>query len=409
MNDYKNLLKLLFEKIERMRTETPSAGTRFRLMGLTADIWEVAETLQKNVTACVSKEAVLDADIDVNYAELSEQVLALELEESPAADDAINEQVRLMNEALGELSRVLAEIDDHLSRHHKDEEYVRLYEQEKRRYLGSGTPQRARHTFDEWLYNECYGTPSLEDINDYIVEKLLHMFEKGVFSAKVEHMQRAKRYAGEFDFDQLDDDHKLKKSVYKHYAALRKLVECRDGMLVVDAARAGQYFYASRHEENAKPHRNAFLKYMHKIDMAQQLRVKLLEEESAANRELNPQLNYFAPSKNLKVLLTGEWFDVHRVDQRYDHQWTDNFVNALMRSEHRDYIATQWSLTKRQDYIRGCVVGLLREGGVVKGSMDLIARSAGVCDNYRTFSKYMGQCRQEPYADWVLDYLKASA
>ena len=88
---------------------------------------------------------------------------------------------------------------------------------------------------------------------------------------------------------------------------------------------------------------------------------------------------------------------------------TDNFVNALMQSEHRDYIATQWSLTKRQDYIRGCVVGLLREGGVVKGSMDLIARSAGVCDNYRTFSKYMGQCRQEPYADWVLDYLKASA
>ena len=56
MNDYKNLLKLLFEKIERMRTEPPSAGTRFRLMGLTADIWEVAETLQKNVTACVSKE-----------------------------------------------------------------------------------------------------------------------------------------------------------------------------------------------------------------------------------------------------------------------------------------------------------------------------------------------------------------
>jgi hypothetical protein len=54
MNDYKNLLKLLFEKIERMRTETPSAGTRFRLMGLTADIWEVVETLQKNVTACVS-------------------------------------------------------------------------------------------------------------------------------------------------------------------------------------------------------------------------------------------------------------------------------------------------------------------------------------------------------------------
>jgi len=40
--------------------------------------------------------------------------------------------------------------------------------------------------------------------------------------------------------------------------------------------------------------------------------------------------------------------------------------------------------------------------------MDSIARSANVCDNYRTFSKYMGQCRQEPYADWVLEYVGRS-
>ena len=80
--------------------------------------------------------------------------------------------------------------------------------------------------------------------------------------------------------------------------------------------------------------------------------------------------------------------------------------NALMKSEHRDYIATEWSKDKRQDYIRGCVLGLLKEGGVIKGSMDSIARSANVCDNYRTFSRYMGQSRQEPYADWVLDYLR---
>ena len=41
--DYKTILTDLFEKIERMRVETPSAGTKYRLMGLTADITEVAE------------------------------------------------------------------------------------------------------------------------------------------------------------------------------------------------------------------------------------------------------------------------------------------------------------------------------------------------------------------------------
>lgn len=123
----------------------------------------------------------------------------------------------------------------------------------------------------------------------------------------------------------------------------------------------------------------------------------------------NPDLNYFAPAKNLKVLLSEEWFEIHRTDKRYDQQWTEDFINVLMKSEHRDYLAIEWSKDKRQDYIRGCVLGLLKEGGVIKGSMDSIARSANVCDNYRTFSRYMGQCRQEPYAEWVLDYLRKSA
>ena len=103
------------------------------------------------------------------------------------------------------------------------------------------------------------------------------------------------------------------------------------------------------------------------------------------------------------------WTSTCWPDRCYDTKWTEDFVNALMKSEHRDYIATEWSKDKRQDYIRGCVLGLLKEGGIIKGSMDSIARSANVCENYRTFSKYMGQCHQEPYADWVLDYARQSA
>ena len=409
MKNYTDILTILFDKIERIKTEMPSAGTKFRLMGLVADIAEVTQTLQQEVLARVSQEAVLDADIDVDYVELSERVLAMELQERTDADEAIGGQTRLVNEGLGELSGVLMEIDGQLSRHHKDEEYARLYEAEKRRYMNSGTPRRARQTFDEWLYDVCCGKPSMEDINDYVTEKLLHMFEKGVFCAKVEHIQRAKRYPSEYDFDHLDDEHKLKKTVYKHYAALRKIVDFKDGCLVVNAARAGQHFYACRHEENAKARRSAFLKYMHKIEMAQQERRKLLETETCCGDGANPQLNYFAPSKNLKVLLSEEWFEIHRTDKRYDQRWTNDFVGALMKSEHKDYIAAEWGRDKRQDYIRGCVLGLLKEGGVIKGSLDSIARSAGVCDNYRTFSKYMGQCRQEPYADWVLEFIRKSA
>lgn len=394
------------DRLSSLREERPSAGTRYRLMGAVADITEVTEVLSKEVLERVKQEAVVDVDVDVDFDVMAEEVLSWEL---VMAKDDLQENTQLVNDALGMLSDVLTQISSQLERRHKDEEYAKLYEQEKRRYLSSGTPRRVRQTFDDWLYDVCNGAPSVDDINDYVTEKLVHMFEKGVFNTKVEHIQRAARYPAEFDFSQLDDDHKLKKSIHKHYSELRKLVDYCDGCLVVNPVKVGRHFYMNRKEESAKGHRNAFLKYMHKIELVQQERRKLLESATQGEQTTNQALNYFAPTKNLKVLLNEEWFEIHRTDKRYDQRWAEEFVNVLMKSEHRDYLAREWSKDKRQDYIRGCVLGLLKEGGVIKGSMDSIARSANVCDNYRTFSRYMGQCRQEPYAEWVLDYLRKSA
>jgi len=394
------------DRLSSLREERPSAGTRYRLMGAVADITEVTEVLSKEVLERVKQEAVVDVDVDVDFDVMAEEVLSWEL---VMAKEDLQENTQLVNDALGMLSDVLTQISSQLERRHKDEEYAKLYEQEKRRYLNSGTPRRVRQTFDDWLYDVCNGAPSVDDINDYVTEKLVHMFEKGVFNTKVEHIQRAARYPAEFDFSQLDDDHKLKKSIHKHYSELRKLVDYCDGCLVVNPVKVGRHFYMNRKEESAKGHRNAFLKYMHKIELVQQERRKLLESATQGEQTTNQALNYFAPTKNLKVLLNEEWFEIHRTDKRYDQRWAEEFVNVLMKSEHRDYLAREWSKDKRQDYIRGCVLGLLKEGGVIKGSMDSIARSANVCDNYRTFSRYMGQCRQEPYAEWVLDYLRKSA
>ena len=309
------MLTGLIERVSGSREDRPTAGTKYRLMGLVADIVAVAQTLQTEVLARVSQEAVIDADIDVDYGLLSEQILLMELPE--AGDDAVCEQTALVNDALGGLSSVLGLIADQLERRHKDEEYERLYEQEKRRFLSSGTPRRIRQTFDEWLYDVCNGQPSMDDINDYVTEKLVHMFEKGVFNTKVEHIQRAARYPAEFDFSQLDDDHKLKKSIHKHYSELRKMVDYCDGCLVVNPVKVGRHFYTNRKEENAKGHRNAFLKYMYKISLAQEERRKLLETEA-------PQTGSDESSLLPDVLATGMaikyWKRLQQagfVDERY--------------------------------------------------------------------------------------------
>ena len=310
MVDYKNILTGVAERLSSLREERPSAGTRYRLMGVLADIMEAVEMLSKEVLDRVSQEAVLDADVDADFDVMSEEVLSWEL---TIKNDDLQELTQQVNDALGGLSNVLSQIGSQLSRHHSNEEYARLYEQEKRRYLGSKTARSARKTFDEWKENQCYGTPSLEDIVDYALEKLVHMFNKGVFSARVEHIQRTTRYPGEFDFEQLDVDAESRKLIYKNYAVLRKLVDYTDGFLVVNAARVGQHFYASRREEKAKANRTNFLKYMHKITLAQEEYKKLqdAQQESEDSSLLPDVLATGMAMKYWKRLQKAGFVDEH--------------------------------------------------------------------------------------------------
>ena len=397
-------------------------------MGLAADIIEVTETLQREVLEVVSHEAVLDADADTDFAALSVKVLTMELEEKEGADDAIREHTQLANDALGELSNMLGRIDRQLKRHHKDEEYVRLYEGEKRRYMNSGSSGRARQKFEEW--KDFEGRRLQQDrIADYVVEKLLHMFEKGALAAGVEHIQRARRYPGEVDFDQVEISQKLSKTIHHHYDALRRIVDYKDGCLVVDPVQAGKYFYLNRHEDNAKSHRSTFLNYMYKIDLAQAELRRLQEEqrrlaEEAAQRAAEAAkrqkkggrrqasgaepLNYFAPTKNLQELLRQPWFKALRTNERYNQQWTDGFISALMASEYKDGIAMDWAIQgkrRKVTQIKGYIVGLLSDAHVLKGSYDSIAAKIGLTDDPRSFSRYMSQGKKQPFAAWVSDYV----
>lgn len=300
MIDYKTILSDLFAKIEAFKAEKPTAGTRFRLMGLVADVVEVAETMKREVLDVVSHEAVLDADVDIDYAEVAEQVLAMEFAEDATQEPVMAEQKRLANEALSELSRVLTDIDKQLARHHSEPEYTRLFEGEKRRYANSGSSGRARQKYEEWKEIMCADVLTMDEIEDYRMSKVLKMFGKGVFNTRVEQIQRAKRYPGELDFEQLEGELKISKTIYHHYAALRKLVDWKDGMLVMNPARIGQHFYASRHEENARQNRSSFLNYMYKITLAQEERARLVEAQAEAIRqeELLPTIN--AQERNME-------------------------------------------------------------------------------------------------------------
>ena len=409
--NYKDIILNQFKKIELIKVETPSAVTKYRLMGLAADVTELAQTLRNEVLSKVTKDALLDVDVDMDFTEVSEQVLAQELHLDSVADEVILEHVNLVNAALSELNNVLVMIAEQLERPHKDDEYERVYESEKRRYMSSGTAHRERQAFEEW--KEINKDFNQDDIVDYIIEKQMKMFETGVFNVRVDQIKRAKRFASEFDFDKVDDDPKITKTVYHHYMVLRKLADFKDGMLFVKPASVGRHFYMSRKENNAKQNRTNFLKYMHKINLAQEEYQRLKAEQQAAAdtpQSQEEQLNFFAPTKHLTLLLQEEWFALLTTNENlYVQQWRQQMVEALMATEWGEQIARDWAVSEKRLTLKCMIVGCLKDAGVIKGSYNQIAKLLDFDDeNTATLAKYLGMGKKQPYADWISDYVKTA-
>lgn len=441
--EYNKLLTGLFDRLAGFRDERPSAGRKYQLLGIIAETADTIRLMRQDVLRRVSQEAVLDADVDVDYAQMADLALQMELPETDAS--AANEPVvpllaetetaegpdegltdscahvmaevdgldirnlaKLENSMLGELSSVLGQIADELDRPRKPEVYARLYESEQKRYSSSGTASRAKSNYEKWKQNECYGDPTQDDLEGYRLVKLLKMFSKGVFTAKVQMNQRFRRYPEEVDFSQVADEHPLRLTAYRHYAALRKMVDWEEGRLVPNPAHIGQHFYVSRKEPNAKADRTSLLKYLHKIELAQQDMALLRKRQTEGTAvEEKRELNYFGPAKSLKRLFSQEWFSVLTTDEkRFTAGWAEDFADALLASEWRDQIALDWESADKRLMLKCMIIGVLKDAGVVKGSYQAIARQLEMDDeNTATLAKYMGLGKKQPFADWITEYV----
>ena len=409
--EYTEILNELKRKIAELVSREPSAGRLYYLMGIEADLEEMTGKLRADVLEKVSRDIVLDADEGIDYTAQSESLrtfLPVVLKGQNAEEQKVCKNV---DEKIDELGSVLSQIAANLVRRHSHDEFARLYDNEKRRYLNSGTAGRARQTFEDWRVYQCYGEPTLEDIEDYRLEKMLNMFDKGALASMSKHVKHIKRFPNEVDFDQLDEEPERKKHFYKSYTALRRMTDWQDGYLVAQPDRIGQYFYVSSHDENAKSHRSSLLKYLHKIDMVQQERRKLLaaQAECEMRQSESGQLNYFAPSKILKMLLCQEWFSMLTIDdKRYNQKWVHGFVDALMASEWREQIAGDWAVREKRLMLQCMIIGALKDAGVIKGSYSAIAKLLDIDgENPATLAKYIGMGKKQPFAEWINNYVSS--
>ena len=123
-------------------------------------------------------------------------------------------------------------------------------------------------------------------------------------------------------------------------------------------------------------------------------------------------LNYFAPMKNLQVMLCKEWFDKVSADKRkYTTAWREKFVADLMASEYRDKIAENWAKSDQRLQIKGRMIGALIAADVINKKALAVARTYyNINENtseVKTLAKYMGDSRKEYYTDWIVDYVKS--
>ena len=128
------------------------------------------------------------------------------------------------------------------------------------------------------------------------------------------------------------------------------------------------------------------------------------------------QPNLDTPCIVLQKMLLGGWFDeVCTNTAIYNKEWRERLVADLMATEHGKYIAGLWEHACKRQTVKGRFIGTLALAGVLKGSNLSVARVfLGISKNTRdedekrdasTFANYMGKAVNEPYADWVRDYV----
>lgn len=137
-----------------------------------------------------------------------------------------------------------------------------------------------------------------------------------------------------------------------------------------------------------------------------------IPDEKQGKEETAKGLNYFAPTKRLQEFLQGNWFKEFRTDDRYNEQWTDAFISALMESQWKDGIAKDWAVggeRQKKVLIKGCIVGILIDAGVLKNCKPDIAKRINIMEKPRTFSAYISRGKKQPYADWVKSYVEETS
>lgn len=352
-SEYNNIITELIITLSGLKEKRPSAGRRLLMQSIIADIEELCAMLKTDVLERVSREIWLEADEGIDYAPLAEQLQTLLPVELVKASADEENAVGDLNQAVEALADLLFSIADALDRHHSNEDYLKLYEDQMKLFGKFRHRNKAIQSYRRWCEKDCLGSPTIEDLEEYRSVRLMKLFRTGIYKERVSTMTRGKHYDNEVVFQVPEDDKVLsQKDVHKHYYCLRKMCEYEDHQLKVVPLQVGIYFYTHRKDENAKEHRKAFLKYMTKVEMAQQQMMEMRKRRGLRLAELTDSRHSILETLT-ELVGYGEW-----VAPATDVKILEMLHNALgvgmyeLTGEEKEMSEVFWSMLEQTGNLR---------------------------------------------------------
>ena len=314
----------------------------------------------------------------------------------------------LLNESIVALRENLLHIHTCISRHRMTlDEGKELYRHEKEVFV-KGYESKLIEDFEEWKENSCDDDETIikRSLKGKYCTEMLNFFMSDFLAPRIN--AQAETDITEFDaeFRELRFLNVPPTIVPEtHYSALRELFEYKDGIVVPQKGKIGKYFFKHRKEVDAKQ-RIALFAFIKMIE--------LIEIEKQPKEEVKEEVNY----EGIKIAMTSKYFPKcsAALAKKYNAEWLDNYMTALMNSKHKDAIVAEWGddTTRKQVYC--AILGALKDKGVYKGSYEAMARMIydGDSDetekdkkrNERTLAKYIGDGKHHIIGEWTATYEK---
>lgn len=310
--------------------------------------------------------------------------------------DAIVERIKRMIELLLEIDEAVREADE-------TELYQSLYRNLRAQYC----EDEALDVFDDMMRNSGKITfGKLKMMQMLVIAKFIN---GGTLNCAPD-TNYYDKVDVEFDMKIMPEEFTYEEYFIRGWAVINHSIEWKEDIVVPDYSCVG-LFFNQRWEKLSEWN----LKQVFFLDtVLAKIHQKMVELKPELGKYLNhsavvplEDTDYYAPARCMTELFRGEWLGKFRTSDRYTFKWCENFIQDLFNSKMKDLIVNDWRYKSKRLGIQACIIGSLKEAGVIEGS-DLSIASAIVGGNDKdanTFARYMGRGREKSYFEWIVNHI----